>query len=130
MLSVLYLALAWARFVDARAQWYLTGTIFNDKRESLSYQPEISNVWQFTSNPLLKINDSHTSFGGALAVYVGHNLTLEANLQSIMNDLFRDFVLDKNCDFEVTDVWNYNTFVTVTQTKPLEYEIGLFDRLK
>jgi hypothetical protein len=130
MLLVVFIFVAYIAAINARGQWYLTGTVFNDKRETSIYEHEMSDVWHFTANPQLKVNDSHTSFGGALAVYVGHNTTLDTNIESIVADLFRNFVSDENCGFEVTDVWIYNTFVTVTQSKPLEYEIGLFDRMK
>ena len=115
--------------VDARAQWYLTGENFNDQRESSIYEKEVIDAWQFTLNPLLEVNDSHTSFGGALAVYVEHNHTLDARVQLLIDDLFRS-MKNVGCSTEATDVWTFNTFVSVTQKHPLEYEIGLFDRAK
>ena len=115
--------------VEGRAQWYLTGKNFNDERISTIYEKEIIDIWEFTENPSLKINDSHTSFGGALAIYRGHNTSLDPPLELLANDLFRSRY-EKGCKVDVTDVWTYHTFVTVTQKDPLEYEIGLFDRAK
>jgi hypothetical protein len=110
-------------------QWFLTGKNFNDERNTTKYQPEIINLW---SIPRLHgrddsaINFTHSSFGGALAVFVGHNLTIDASIEKLLREILAPHAKEEY-QLDVADVWNYDLFVTVSQDTPLQYEIGLYD---
>jgi hypothetical protein len=110
-------------------QWFLTGKNFNDQRNTTKYQPEIVNLWsipQLHGRDESAINFTHSSFGGALAVFVGHNVTIDAAVERLLREILSPHARGEY-QLEVVDVWHYDLLVTVSQDTPLQYEIGLYD---
>lgn len=114
-------------FTLAQQKWYLTGKNFNDKREFIHYEPEVIDVWAFPNvHGVTGINFTHTSFGGALAKFIGHNATLPLDVNDLVTEIFRHHC-PSTYHVDLLNVWVYNIYVTITQDAPLELEIGLYD---
>lgn len=130
-----FLWLLFLRFtvVLSRQQWYLTGTNFNDHRNFTVYSSEVINLWlneqqtaeNHSHEPIL--NYTHSSFGGAIAVYVGYNQTVEKDVQKLIDEMLNVNLKEGSFKLEILHVWVYDIFVTVDQNTSLQYEIGLYD---
>jgi hypothetical protein len=135
-------------------QWYLTGKNFNDERNRTKYEPEVINVWSLSRHhssiqfdneekPGETMNYAHSSFGGAIAMYVGHNTTVDLAIEKLLHEVLKPHFqkLDQETktedatattssplyQLEILDVWQYDILVSVNQDDPLQYEIGLYD---
>lgn len=121
----------WNEIIAQRPQqqWYLTGKNFNDERNFTKYQSEIINLWSISSHhgtDEKAINYTHSSFGGAIAVFVGHNTTLDVAIEKLIREVLRPH-FHTQYELHVSDIWHYDLFVSVNQEAPLQYEIGLYD---
>jgi hypothetical protein len=136
-------------------QWYLTGKNFNDHRNRTKYESEVINVWSLSkdhsgnhldnSNTTEReaMNYTHSSFGGAIAFYMGHNTTVDIAIEKLLHEVLRPHFQAKDrvketetesativhppYQLEIVDVWQYDILVSVNQDDPLQYEIGLYD---
>lgn len=138
-------------------QWYLTGKNFNDHRNRTKYASEVINLWSLSQDhsrhelekneetPEEKtMNYTHSSFGGAIAVYAGHNTTVDIAIEKLLHEVLRPHFqtsLRKEKEtgsepvattptpyqLDIMDVWQYDILVSVNQDDPLQYEIGLYD---
>lgn len=80
-----------------------------------------------TQNTTQNNTHIHTLYGGAIAVYLGYNQTIDKSIEILLYEILNHSKKIKIIQFDVINVWIYDIFVTINQNLPLEYEIGLYD---
>lgn len=116
-------------------QWYYTGKVRNDAIKDKRFQPTETNVFTFF-NPTSE-NTSLLYFGGVIASYLSHNITLDEVIEQNINRVLmfsgsqstRDkfsFSVINSTVFELVTVIDYGTS-NVSMANVYSMEIGLYD---